>query len=162
VIAIDVRRCTGCGACIEACPTGAIYLVDGKAAVDGGLCRECEACLGVCPGEAIRLTGSRERVPEPVLAPVPRQEPEVIRIRTSPAPLSLSSQVLPVLGAALAWTGRELVLRLAGVLLDRLDRSSSSFSRQRTNLAGRSGSGRSRDLGGSRRRRRQRWGGRHR
>jgi len=43
VIYVDEERCTGCGLCVEACPTGAIRLVDGVAQVEQGLCRECEA-----------------------------------------------------------------------------------------------------------------------
>jgi NAD-dependent dihydropyrimidine dehydrogenase PreA subunit len=162
VIAIDLRRCTGCGACIEACPTAAIYLVDGRAAVDDGLCRECEACLSACPHEAISFITGREPAAEAARVLIPRREPEMIRARTSPALLSLSSRMLPILGAALAWAGGELVPRLADVFLDRLDRSSSPAGRQRSNVARRPGSGRRRDMGGSRRRRRQRWGGRYR
>ena len=34
---VEVARCTGCGACVDACPVGAMALIDGKARVDGNL-----------------------------------------------------------------------------------------------------------------------------
>lgn len=122
MITIDLERCTGCGACVEACPPGALYLVDGKATVDRSLCRECEACLAACPTGAIVLTEQEEPVAEAVRLPALRPEPEAIQVRTQAAPLSLPARVLPVVGAALAWAGREIVPSLAEFLLDVLDR----------------------------------------
>jgi len=126
MITIDMERCTGCGACVEICPTGALYLVDGKAAVDNALCRECEACLKVCPSEAIALTEQPEPWPEPARQLVRRPEPEVIRIRTQAAPVPLRARVLPVVGAALVWAGREIVPRIVDVMLDVVDRQPAS------------------------------------
>jgi NAD-dependent dihydropyrimidine dehydrogenase PreA subunit len=118
-IRIDEARCTGCGACVEACPSGALYLVDGKAAVDNALCRGCEACLNTCPVGALALVPEQESS-ERQLAP--QQEPEVIRVRTEPAPAPLRTRVLPVMGAALVWAGREIVPRVVDVLLEVVDR----------------------------------------
>ena len=64
MITIDTERCDGCGACVEVCPTGALYLVAGKAAMDGTLCRQCEACLTACPNGAIILAVQGELVAE--------------------------------------------------------------------------------------------------
>jgi NAD-dependent dihydropyrimidine dehydrogenase PreA subunit len=122
VITIDIERCTGCGACVEVCPTSALYLVDGKATVDGALCSECEACLAACPSGAITLTAQEEPVAEAAGLPALRQEPEVIRVRTWPAPVPLRSGALPVVGAALAWAGREILPWLSDLLLDTLHR----------------------------------------
>jgi NAD-dependent dihydropyrimidine dehydrogenase PreA subunit len=122
LITIDIERCTGCGACLETCPAGALYLVDGKAAVDEALCRECEVCLDACPEQAIALTEQRVPRPEPARQLARRPEPDVIRVRTRPAPVPLRTRVLPVVSAALAWAGREIVPRLADTLLDAIDR----------------------------------------
>jgi Fe-S-cluster-containing hydrogenase component 2 len=121
LIVIDAERCDGCGTCVEVCPDGAIYLVDGVATVDQALCRECEACIAACPREAISY--SREAAKpraEPERLPARRPEPEVIQIRTETAPLR--AKVLPVVSAALVWAGRELLTYLTDYALDNLDR----------------------------------------
>ncbi|MBN1657920.1 MAG: 4Fe-4S binding protein [Anaerolineae bacterium] len=120
-VRIDSERCSGCGACMEVCPTGALYLVDGRAVVDQALCRGCEACVTACPVGAIRLVTREEPAAEVTRLPAVRSEPEVIRIRTS-APVPVRSRAMPVVGAALAWAGREILPRLADIFLDRLDR----------------------------------------
>ncbi|MBN1135529.1 MAG: 4Fe-4S binding protein [Anaerolineae bacterium] len=122
MIAIDLERCTGCGACVEVCPTGALRLVGGKATVDQSLCRECEACLAACPTEAIILVTQEAPVVEKTHLPAVRPQPEVIQVRTSPVPVSLRSQVLPVVGTALVWVGREILPWLADSVLDTLSR----------------------------------------
>jgi ferredoxin len=96
--------------------------VEDKAALDGALCHECEACLAACPSEAITLTAQEESVAETDRLPALRPEPEVIRARMSPDLVPFRSRVLPVVGAALTWAGREIVPRVVDVLLDRLDR----------------------------------------
>ena len=52
-------RCTGCGACISACPAGAISFVAGDAIVcnDRSLCTGCGACVDVCLNEAREIMG---------------------------------------------------------------------------------------------------------
>ena len=44
--------CTGCGACLQVCPFGAIETRDGKAFITEA-CRACGQCLDVCPVNAI-------------------------------------------------------------------------------------------------------------
>jgi ferredoxin len=48
-------KCTGCGDCVEACPTEAIKLVEEKANVDEDNCADCGACTDACPNSAISL-----------------------------------------------------------------------------------------------------------
>ena len=96
---VDEKRCTGCGRCLDVCPTGAMRLVDGVAAIDTSLCRECQACLEACPNGAILAV---EEVTE--LAPAPASSWALATPGTRPA-----AGVLPVLGAALAFVGQEVV-----------------------------------------------------
>jgi Fe-S-cluster-containing hydrogenase component 2 len=123
LIYINLELCNGCGACVEVCPEGALYLVDGKAMVDTSLCRECESCVAACPVKAIAIT-SEAASPDAewMRMPVPQPRPEVIRVKTEPAPVARQARVLPVVGAALSWAGREIVPRLAYYLLDGFDR----------------------------------------
>jgi NAD-dependent dihydropyrimidine dehydrogenase PreA subunit len=51
---IDSTKCTGCGACLEVCPRGAISLRGDRAEIDPRRCTECGMCLEVCPVAAIR------------------------------------------------------------------------------------------------------------
>lgn len=125
MIGILAERCTGCGACVEICPAGAISPADGKVVVDKALCRGCEACLAACPSGAIVLVTQEGPAPETKRLPALCQEPAVVRVRTLPAPVPVRSRTLPVVGTALAWAGREILPRLADLLLDTLDRRTS-------------------------------------
>ena len=51
-IHIDLEECTGCGACVPACPFGLIDIVDDKAVIGEG-CNFCGACQDACAFEAI-------------------------------------------------------------------------------------------------------------
>jgi ferredoxin len=53
---VDPEKCTGCGACVDECPTDAIAMQDdNKALVNADECVDCGACVDVCPSEAITL-----------------------------------------------------------------------------------------------------------
>jgi Fe-S-cluster-containing hydrogenase component 2 len=98
---VDVSHCTGCGACVEVCPVGAIALADGKAHVDERLCTGCEACAGACPEGAIQPVVQGELVPAPA-----RPLPTVYQ----------SSPLAETAGAAVVATGVGLLAKAAGAL----------------------------------------------
>lgn len=56
IIAIDEKKCNGCGQCIPNCPEGAIQIIDGKARLISDIfCDGLGACLGHCPLGAISI-----------------------------------------------------------------------------------------------------------
>jgi Pyruvate/2-oxoacid:ferredoxin oxidoreductase delta subunit len=60
---IDQEACSGCGTCVEWCPTDAIALNDeGLAERDENACLGCGVCARFCPEEAISLKEGLRRV----------------------------------------------------------------------------------------------------
>jgi len=122
---LDDKRCTGCATCVEICPTGAITIVDDVATIDQGRCTECEACIQACPNGAILV------VTEPVeeKAMLPRQpSPRVAPRRAVSPTVPLRRQLVPLVGSALVFLGREVAPRLIPRLVNALDRSTSKPS----------------------------------
>jgi len=57
-VTIDAGRCTGCGACLQACPFGVFAAQSGTVVVaDESACRLCGHCTQVCRAGAITLNG---------------------------------------------------------------------------------------------------------
>ncbi|MBN1976630.1 MAG: 4Fe-4S binding protein [Anaerolineae bacterium] len=77
MIYVDEERCTGCGLCVEACPTGAMRLADGVAQVEQSLCRECQVCLSACPNGAVLAMQEPIPVNAPASGPTRPVAPEV-------------------------------------------------------------------------------------
>jgi len=50
-------RCTGCGACVAACPHQALSLTPEGVLADPDRCQGCGACVAACPAEARESTG---------------------------------------------------------------------------------------------------------
>ena len=120
MITIKNELCNGCGICVDTCPTRALLLQNGKACIDLSLCEGCEVCIESCPQGALV---SQEAVPV---------ESDVIRIPSDPAPvqgveletrdLRIRDAILTAVGPLLLWTGREILPRLADLILSSLDR----------------------------------------
>jgi len=52
---VNKEECTGCGSCVEVCPSEAITMDDDVAVVNPEECTECGACVDECSSEAITL-----------------------------------------------------------------------------------------------------------
>ena len=50
---INQNKCLKCGACVGACPVGAISIdAKGQVTIDPSKCISCGTCYAVCPVEA--------------------------------------------------------------------------------------------------------------
>ncbi|RJR29913.1 MAG: 4Fe-4S dicluster domain-containing protein [Desulfobacteraceae bacterium] len=54
---IDEERCTGCGLCVEVCPSDTIAIRGKKAVVTGTESLNCGHCAAVCPAGAVQVNG---------------------------------------------------------------------------------------------------------
>jgi len=50
---VDEALCSGCGACVDACPFGAIYLHPRGVAIKCDTCSGDPQCVASCPSEAL-------------------------------------------------------------------------------------------------------------
>lgn len=132
---VDVARCTGCGACVEACPAGAIQVIEDErgryAQIDVETCRMCEACLASCPEEAIMVQLEGELVsPEETM-------PAVAPSRAVQLAWPVPKAVIWA-GAVLALAGRQILPRVADLLVDAVARRVSQPSTPMSDLQPRS------------------------
>lgn len=47
-----INMCTNCGACVPACPAGALQIADGIVRFDAAECRGCDTCIRLCRYDA--------------------------------------------------------------------------------------------------------------
>jgi NAD-dependent dihydropyrimidine dehydrogenase PreA subunit len=129
---IDHTECTGCGMCVNACPTGAISLDEnaGVSRIDPVLCDGCLACLDACQNNAIQLAPSPDLVPAVQSEVV---EGEVIGREVVSVPAARVSvttrqphQLAVLAGTALTFVGSWLLPRAADALLGAVERRLSS------------------------------------
>lgn len=54
---VNPDECSGCGTCVDECPSEAITLDEEKgiAVIDNDECVECGACEEACPSQAIKV-----------------------------------------------------------------------------------------------------------
>jgi NAD-dependent dihydropyrimidine dehydrogenase PreA subunit len=118
---VDEATCTGCGDCVEACPAGAIALVEGRARIDDATCTECGRCADVClQGASVMAVSANvadtgippqaaTRTPARVVTSV--QSTDLARspvVEVLPSE-SRRGRVWPIVGGALVWAARELL-----------------------------------------------------
>lgn len=155
VVWIDEERCTGCGACIEVCPVGAIALVDGRAHVEEKTCTGCGVCLEVCPDDAIHpvVEGELVRVEErPVAQRRPAAPPAPAVERARPL-VEAARPAVTAVGIGVLMRAADALLRAVGRWLAERpeERWTPPASREETQTSGRAN-------GGGRRVRRRRRG----
>lgn len=65
LLEINRETCTGCGACLQVCPFGALSLDSENIAIVSDACTGCGACLPECPVEALSLpeVEKKEQIP---------------------------------------------------------------------------------------------------
>lgn len=56
--------CTGCGACVSACPHEAVSMEDGRSVLNRDACANCGRCASVCPSKAREMSGRMMTVDE--------------------------------------------------------------------------------------------------
>jgi formate hydrogenlyase subunit 6/NADH:ubiquinone oxidoreductase subunit I len=125
---VDHTLCTGCGVCVDVCPTGAISL-DKKediSTIDLALCNKCLVCLDACPNGAIQRDTSPASVPamkrEAVEGEIIRREMLPIPAARRPLTFRQPGRLAALAGMALTAAGNWLLPRAADALVGTIER----------------------------------------
>lgn len=119
---VDEATCTGCGECVDTCPTGAIAVMDGRAHIDDAACIDCASCAKACPQGAIVLVDTVAPA-SLVIRPEASLTPAAPGVTASAEAASLAHRAgaellpaeprrgrfWPMVGGALVWAARELL-----------------------------------------------------
>ena len=87
-ILVNEEKCVGCELCVKDCPSGCLYIENGKAYTKKGGCLECGHCYSVCPQGAIIMREDEEGFEYPMIT-----EDQCIRC-------GMCLRVCPIKGAA--------------------------------------------------------------
>ncbi len=82
LVTVDLTKCMGCGACVEACPFGAIWLhLESKKAIK---CDLCKVCVPRCPTGALSVATSEKIADQKRLDLVNRWKPVMLECVQTP------------------------------------------------------------------------------
>lgn len=111
---VKQELCRGCGVCEDACPNGAIQLIEGKAVIDQAKCNDCQECARVCPTGALQYVSA--------LVPLSARQQEPIVIPSSQKVLDRPAARTGLGLAALSLVGRYVLPRLVNALENYFER----------------------------------------
>jgi len=137
--AVDEDECTGCGLCLEDCPSGAIRIQGRAAEIVQGLCTSCGACAESCPLNAIYEYEEVLAIPGGARSLKPLSAPGST-LAVAEKRSSLMTQQKMMAATVLLPVLSKLLLRLAGRVLLRGGRSSTGMQQRRpTGITARGG-----------------------
>ncbi len=83
-VILDYKRCRGCTTCIKNCPTEAIRVRSGKAAILNERCIDCGTCIQVCPHKAVKSVSDTSGRPGELPVPHRPARPRPLRAVSAP------------------------------------------------------------------------------
>ena len=104
-----IHLCRGCGACVKACPAGALTRAeDGSVCWDRAACVQCDTCIKLCPHDASPKI--RWMTVEELLRELGRSMPYIEGITTSGGECTLQNEFLIELFAAVRKQGKTCLI----------------------------------------------------